>query len=106
MATPIDTIRAVSNEGEGNAAATVAFKALSASDTSQIVPILEGMRGANPLAANWLRSAVDVIADRAGSDLPLVDLGEFLLDRSQDPRARRLSFELMLSQGSAPEQRH
>ena len=95
VASPIETIRAVGKGGEGNAAAAAALEELCAGDASQLVSILQGMRGANPLAANWLRSAVDVIADRAGKDLPVAELGEFLLDRSQNPRARRLSFELI-----------
>ncbi len=94
-ASPIETIRAVGKEGEGNAAAAAALEELSAADASQLVTILQGMRGANPLAANWLRAAVDVIAARSGNDLPVADLGEFLLDRSQNQRARRLSFELI-----------
>ena len=94
-ASPIETIRAVGEGGEGNAAAAVALEELCAGDASQLVPILQGMRGANPLAANWLRAAVDVIAQRSGEEMPVAELGEFLLDRSQNPRARRLSFELI-----------
>lgn len=100
-AAPIDVIRAVGNEGEGNAAAALAWKQLAASDSSALVPVLQAMRGAKPLAANWLRSAVDVIADRAGDDLPVAELGEFLLDTRQNPRARRLSFELIAKVDSA-----
>ena len=95
VASPIEVIRAVGKEGVGNAEAAAAVSELSAGDSSQLVPILRGMRGATPLAANWLRSAVDVIAQRSGEDLPVAELGEFLLDRSQNPRARRLSFELI-----------
>jgi len=95
QATPIDVILAVGNEGEGNAVAAAAWEEVIASDASELVGILEGMRGANPIAANWLRSAVDVIADREGIELPVADLGEFLLDTRQDPKARRLAFELI-----------
>ena len=92
---PIEVIRGVDKEGQGNAAAAAAFDELVRGDASQLVPILEGMRGANPLAANWLRSAVDVIAARSWDELPVAELGEFLLDTRQNPRARRLSFELI-----------
>jgi len=95
IAEPIDVIRAVSMEGEGNVEAAAAWRELAASEPSGLVPILRGMRGANPLAANWLRSAVDTIAGRAGTDLPVAELGDFLLDTRQNPRARRLSFELI-----------
>jgi hypothetical protein len=100
-AEPIEVIRAVDKEGQGNAAAAAAWEQLAASDASQLVPILRGMRGANPLAANWLRSAVDVIAARSPDGLPIAELGEFLLDTRENPRARRLSFELI--SGVAPE---
>ena len=96
QAGPIDIIRAVGNEGEGNVAAAGAWRELAASDASELIPILVGMRDANPLAMNWLRAAIDVIADRAGGELPVAELGEFLLDTSQNPRARRhAAFELI-----------
>jgi len=52
------------------------------------------MDGANPLAANWLRAAVDTIAARE-KKLPIDALQKFLADQSHTPRARRLAFELI-----------
>ncbi|MGI9243474.1 MAG: hypothetical protein ACR2RV_21925 [Verrucomicrobiales bacterium] len=92
---PIDVIRAVGLEGDGNVEAAAAWRELADSEASELLPILRGMRGANPLAANWLRSAVDTISDREGAELPVAELGEFLLDTRQNPRARRLAFELI-----------
>ena len=60
--------------------------------------ILEALDGAGPVAANWLRGAIEAIADRelgAGHALPLDKLGQFLLDVNHQPRARRLAFELI-----------
>jgi hypothetical protein len=56
------------------------------------------MDGANDLAVNWLRAAVDAICGRvlnAGGSLPLSDLGTFLLETRHNPKARRLAFELL-----------
>jgi hypothetical protein len=50
------------------------------------------------LAANWIRSAIDTIAQRqlsAGGKLPVEALEAFLADRGHAPRARRLAFELL-----------
>ncbi len=92
----IKAIQAIGSEGKGNAEAAAAFKKLSQSEVSALVGILKATKDANPLAANYLRSAVDVIVDRAGSEkLPLAELGEFLLDTRQNPRARTLAFELI-----------
>jgi hypothetical protein len=57
---------------------------------------LTALDGAGPLAANYLRAAVETIAEReiaAGRTLPSAELETFLLDRSHNPRGRRLAFE-------------
>ena len=54
------------------------------------------MDGAGPLAANWLRAAVDAIAERQlqrNAKLPIAELEEFLSQDQHDPRARRLAYE-------------
>ena len=94
VADAIQTIRAVSGEGKGNAAAAKAWQSLSRADADTLPAILAGMDGANPLAANWLRAAVDTIAAREDK-LPLVALQKFLADKNHNPRARRLAFELI-----------
>jgi hypothetical protein len=94
----IDALLAVAPEGKGNAGATAAWKTLSASEPSEIIAILEATEGANPLAANWLRSAAEVIVARtlsSGGALPVAELGEFLLDTGGNPHARRMAFELI-----------
>src|SRR5688572_18946467 len=60
----LKTIRAVGPEGGGNAEATTAWQELSKADAKSLVDILEAMNGANELAVNWLRAAVDSIAAR------------------------------------------
>jgi hypothetical protein len=92
-------IRVVSAEGQGNAAASVAWQKLTSSPEAALLPTLEAMDGANDYALNWLRSAVDTIAAReikAGRPLPTAELGKFLLETSHHPRARRLAFELLV----------
>ena len=98
LADPIQAIRAVGPEGRGNAAATAAWKKLAAADARSLTTILGAMDGANDLALNWLRSAVDTVAGReeaAGRKLPVADLKKFLADTTHHPRARRLAYELI-----------
>lgn len=98
LADDIATIQAVGPEGAGNAAAATAFESLSAADTAAIVPLLRAIEAGNPLARNWLRSAIEVIVERelkAGKSLPMTELRAFALDRTQAPEARRLAFDLM-----------
>lgn len=98
---PAESIRiicAVGPEGNGNVEASRAMQTLVKMDASHLPALLGSMQGANDLAANWLRSAIETIASReldAGRNLPLVELGQFLLDTSHSPRARRLAFELI-----------
>ena len=57
------------------------------------------MEEAGNLGLNWLRAAADTIIDRelaAGRSLPLIELGEFLLDIRHHPRARRYAYELLM----------
>jgi hypothetical protein len=97
-------IRSVGPEGRGNAEAKAAWQELAAGDVTNLVAILAAMDGANDLAVNWLRAAVDGITGRAlgsGGSLPMADLGNFLLDTSHSPRARRLDFEVLRSVDAA-----
>jgi hypothetical protein len=59
--------------------------------------LLSGMDDAGPIAANWLRSAAEVIAGNleTSNKLSLTELGAFFLDQSHSPRARRFAFELI-----------
>ena len=92
------TIRAVGPEGQGNVAASAAWKAIAAQDAAQLPAILAGMDDANELAVNWLRAAVEAIAGReqlAARPLPASALRTFLQDTRHSPRARRLAYELI-----------
>ncbi len=95
----LETIRAVGPEGKGNAEASAAWKNISNANSSALLPILQSMNGANELALNWLRAAVDTIAARelaAGRKLPVSDLERFLTDTKNNPQARRLAYELIV----------
>jgi hypothetical protein len=92
-------LRAVGPDGVGHREATRAWNDLVKTDASQLPQILAGLDGAGPLAANWLRTAVDAIAERQvqhGRPLPAAELEKFVLDQGRDPRARRLAYEWLL----------
>lgn len=94
----IESIRAVGPEGQGNVKAAQGWKLLSASDAASLPMILRAMDGANDLAVNWLRAAVDTISERelaAGRRLPITELKKFIGDTKHHPRARRLAYELI-----------
>ncbi|MCH2062255.1 MAG: hypothetical protein MK194_00875 [Roseibacillus sp.] len=96
----IAIIQAVGTEGTGNAEAAVAFRELARAKASALLPLLRAIEPSNPIARNWLRSAVEVIVERelaATKPLPFADLKAFLADRTQSPEARRLAFDLMLA---------
>ena len=96
----IAIIQAVGPKGAGNPEAAAAFQALSGAKASSILPLLRAIEESNPIARNWLRSAVEVIVERELTDkkpLPFEGLKKFLADRTQAPEARRLAFDLMLA---------
>ncbi len=98
LAESIRVIRAVGLEGSGNVEAARAWRELAATDAVNLPAVLAAMDGANELAANWLRAAVETVAGRqlnAGGKVPVRKLRQFLLETRHDPRARRLAFDLL-----------
>jgi hypothetical protein len=94
----LTTLRAVDREGQGNEAASAAWRQVTQADAARLPEVLAGLDGANPIAANWLSLAVEALANRAskaGSGLPLTALGALLLDPQHSPRARHLAWELI-----------
>ena len=69
----VDDLRAQNQDAQAaletaaaqNAAAAKAWQSLAKAGAGALPEILSAMDGANPLAANWLRAAVDTIASRA-----------------------------------------
>jgi hypothetical protein len=94
----IAAVRAVGPEGKGNAEATAAWKNLSTAPANELPTLLAGMDGANELALNWLRSAVDTVVARAAANseaLPVSALEKFVRAQNHNPRARCLAYELI-----------
>lgn len=92
----VSRIRAVAGEGTGNADAAIAWRELTALGPAGLPETLAAFRGASPLAANWLRNAVDAILEaetRAGRTLPREMLERFVREAGNDPAARRLAYE-------------
>lgn len=95
----IETILKVEKEGAGHAAAVVAVKSLEAQTTAVLLPLLQAMDHANPLAANWLRGAFEAVADRntkQGNSIHLADLEEFVHDRKHASQPRQAAFDLLV----------
>ncbi len=94
----IEAILAVGPEGDGNVEARAAWSELARSDDpASLLACLEAIDQAGPLAANWLLSAAQAISERVAEsgESALVPLGEYMLDRSHRPKARRFAFELI-----------
>jgi hypothetical protein len=100
----IQTIRAVAAEGRGNQEAALSWRELVRQKAASLPEILAAFDDANPIAVNYLRSAVETIAQReleSGGSLPAIQLEEFVHDTKHDPRSRRLAYELLVGVDSA-----
>jgi len=97
LSKPIEALRAVGKEGQGNEAAGKAWQEIVKADAATLPEVLKGMNGANPLAENWLRAAVGVIADEAlkAKKLPVPALVTFLKNTQNSPGARVVAFDLI-----------
>ena len=96
LPTLIKTIRSVGPKGKNHRQASQAWMQLARADADRLTEILAGMNGAGPLEGNWLRAAVDAIAERhvaGGGRLPQRALEKFTLDTKNSPRPRRLAYE-------------
>jgi hypothetical protein len=92
----IARIKAVGKEGAGNDAAARAWKELTKEGPAALIDILAGLDDAGPVAANWLRSAVDAVAEKTlslGKPLPADQLETFVRDTRHSASARRLAYE-------------
>jgi hypothetical protein len=97
-AADLAAVRGVGPDGRGSAEAARAWKRLAEAEVRDLPALLAGMDGANPVARNWLRAAVDRVLERAAAakaPLPVGELEAFLRDTRHDPQARRLAYELV-----------
>ncbi len=93
------TIRNIGPKGEGHVAAQQAWKSLSAQPVSELIAVLDGFQDANQLATNWLRGAVDAIAQNAlneSKSLPEKELQAFIIEHDNAPLARLTAYEWLL----------
>ncbi len=108
LADTLSTLRAVGPMGAGNEAAADAWQEAVAVDASRVPELLAALDGANPLAANWIRTAIDAVCERAVHDkraLPQAALEKFVLETSHDPKGRRLAYEWLLKVDASAEER-
>jgi len=91
----LKTLQATGPESTGQHAAVPAAQTLSQLPATELPAVLAALDNANPIAANWIHSVVDAIAERNAKKLPIAELEKFLADTGHSTRARRLAFELI-----------
>lgn len=92
-------LQAVGTEGKGNAEAAKAWQELVKLGPGVLPDVLAALDRADPTAANWLRAAVDAIAERelaAKRPLPTDKLEAFIKDTKHVGTARRLAYEWLV----------
>lgn len=102
------TLKAVTKEGKGNEDAGPAWKTLVSKGASALLPTLEAFDENNATASNWLRAAVDAIAEKekeAKRPLPAKELEAFVKDTKRAPSARRVAYELLVDQDATAKDR-
>src|SRR5262245_53502137 len=73
----IDQWRTPASNGQGSSQAASGWKELSQQGPDSIIALLTALDGANPIAANWIRSALDTVVERAKAaqkPLPTIEL--------------------------------
>jgi len=90
------TIKAVGREGSGNVEAGKAWRELVRLGPAALPAVLAAFDDADATVANWLRPAVDTIAERAlaaKQPLPTAELERFIAQQHHSGIARRLAYE-------------
>jgi hypothetical protein len=96
---PIAVLRSVGPEGEGNKEAARAWRNLVERGLPALFAVLEAFDGADLRAANWLRAAVDAIAEKAIAAKEPIDvqkLESYILNPERDGRARYAAYEILV----------
>lgn len=102
----LKTLKSVTKEGRGNEDAGPAWKTLVSKGGAALLPTLAAFSDDNATVTNWLRTAVDAIAENekaAGRKLPAGALEAFAKDPKNAATARHAAYELLVAQ--APEAR-
>jgi len=108
VADALATIKAVGPGGTGQAAAGHAWRIAAAAGPARITDVLAALDDAGPLAANWLRAAVEAIGEKAaasGDKSAAPELEKFVLAANHSPRARRLAYDWLVRFDPAAEAR-
>jgi len=95
---PLKVINSVGKEGVGNAEAAKAWAALVKAGPEALFPILNAIADDKPTSANWLRTAVDAIAEKhvaTGGKFGPDKLTKFVADGTSSPTARAVAFDLL-----------
>lgn len=107
LARALAVLRQAADDGADAPAVARAWTAVAQADAAALPTLLAALEGAGPVAANWIRSAADAIAERHlqnNGKLPLAALEKFATDAKRPPRARRAAYELLcLADNTAPE---
>ncbi|MEW4561801.1 hypothetical protein AB1K70_04705 [Bremerella sp. JC770] len=94
-------INAIGSEADGYPAAAKAVTALSKMNADAIPTVLAAMQEDRPVASNWLRGAVEAMADkgrREGSPITNDTLIAFIDDPQHSPKSRSVAYHLLKQQ--------
>jgi len=94
-------INSIGREGAGNAQAAKAWAELVKAGPIALLPILEAIDDRKPTSVNWLRTAIDAIAEKQASDgakFSEDSLTIFIRNRKNSPTARSVAFEIFENQ--------
>jgi hypothetical protein len=104
----LSALKAAQPGAAGQAAAAAAWKTVASQPLAHMTDVLAALDDAGPLAANWLRAAVEAIGERAaaaGDKSAAPALEKFVLATEHSPRARRLAYDWLVRFDPAAENR-
>jgi hypothetical protein len=95
----LEALRSVGPRGRNHAEAQAAWRHVATVRPEQLPQVLAGLDGSGQLSANWIRTAVEAVAERAlqsGGKLPAARFEAFVLDRRHGPQGRELAYDWLV----------
>ncbi len=93
----LQTLLNVGQYPAGEPAVSAAWRQVAAWDVNRLSEVLTALDQADPVARNWLRSAIDGILEKSTAPLPKDVLQRIVADPSRGLASRRVAWELLES---------
>lgn len=93
----LETLSSAAATTAGSEEIRQAWQTVSQWPAERLMEVLDAAENANPVALNWLRTAIDGMLEQPGFQMPVAELQEVVQDKARKSAVRRIALELLES---------